>query len=276
VQPMSSPTDFPYLAAMVYVAGEPVARHAAMEDIVQEVLGVLGDPEDLKLQGATAGGGVGAEQAFSMRTLCALLDQSDVGSLTIHGAKADRYTLELRLYVRHDPNVPLIYQAPGVWYLVAGGPRWPAEQLGDAAVVLLQSCAAELSVLHGGATLLWGREQALSEASLIAVDLARLPEEFVRRWCYDARSERLLGERARRVYWATLLGPRLAAAAGGVTAAQAQGAAQANEIRGSLVMCATSRIADSLSPEFPSHTQNLRRWLWPLLIQNPADAPDPL
>jgi hypothetical protein len=275
MRPVSQSDAVAHLAAMVYMAGEPIAQRAQFLDIVQGVLGALEISEaDLGLTATTTGGRVDAARSFSIAALGTLLDLPDAGALSVHGAEAGWGTLELHLHLRHNPEVPLSYQPPGVWYLVVGGPRWPTARLQDAALALLGGCAAALPILHGGATLMAGREQALSEASLVGVDLASQPEEFVRRWRYDSRNDRLLWEKARRVYWATLLGPRLAKEAGGAPAAWAAGAAEAREINGALLLCATPSIADSITSSFPTQLQKLRRWLWPFLIQNPSeDAP---
>jgi hypothetical protein len=259
---------------MVYMASEPFTQPAPILGIVQGVLGALGLSEaDLEITATTPGGRVDAARPFSTAALRDLVELPDAGALGIHAADTGGETLEIHLHLRHNPEVPLSYQPPGVWYLVAGGQRWPAARLQEASLALLRGCAAALPILHGGTTLMSGREQALSEASLVSVDLARQPEAFVRRWRYDSRNDRLLWEKVRRVYWATLLGPRLAETVGGAPAAWAAGAAETGEIAGSLLVCATPDIADSLAPSFSAQIQKLRRWLWPFLIQNPADAP---
>lgn len=204
------------------------------------MLGALSLSEaDLEITAATPGGRVDSARPFSTAILGDLVELPAAGALDIHAAHPGGGTLEIHIHLRHNTEVPLSYRPPGAWYLVAGRQRWPTARLQEASLALLRGCATALPVLHGGATLMPGREQAVSEASLVGIDLARQPEAFVRRWRYDSRNNRLLWEKVRWVYWATLLGPRLAAEAGGAPAARTAGAAETGEIAGSLLVCAT-------------------------------------
>ena len=86
------------------------------------------------------------------------------------------------------------------------------------------------------------------------------------------RNQTMLWEKARRIYWITVLGPALAKSAGGSEAARNAGANKVVEIGGSLVITATNAIADSLNGDFSTRIRTLRKWLWPHSIQNPADS----
>ncbi len=82
----------------------------------------------------------------------------------------------------------------------------------------------------------------------------------------------LLWQKARRVYWITLIGPALAQQVVGVPAAITAGAIEVTEVAGSLIFAATKNIEDSLDLDFSHKTHRLRDWLWSYLIQNPHDA----
>jgi hypothetical protein len=77
--------------------------------------------------------------------------------------------------------------------------------------------------------------------------------------------------KARRLYPITLLGPKLASQ---VTAADAlaAGALAVQEINGSLLIDSYPTVVETWDPEYLKATVNLRKWLWPHTIQNPADA----
>jgi hypothetical protein len=259
-----------YIVALAYAAGEPVQNTVGLEKIVQETVSALGGTP-ANICAASVGGKAGKIQTFSPDNFAALLSSPQSGALTISGLRESTAHVDLRLYLRHNPAVAMKYQPPGVLYFVAecGGGALSPKAAQGAAREFLRACAAELQVLHGGAIAFPNRNQALSEASLIGHDMPGEPESFVKRWHYDASNSMSLWQKARHVYWLTLLGPALAQQAGGAVAANASGAVEVMEKAGSLIFAATRNIEDSLDPNFSRKTRKLREWLWPYLIQNP-------
>jgi len=78
----------------------------------------------------------------------------------------------------------------------------------------------------------------------------------------------------RRVYPTTLLGPKFASQVDAARLAAA-GATNIEHINGSILFDATPELHEAWSPEYLAATVELRRLLWPLSFQNPADDPDP-
>ncbi len=262
-----------YIVALAYAAGEPAQNPVGLEKIVQKTISALGEtPANICV--ASAKGKVGKTQTFTPGKFAALLGQPGSGALTISGLKESPAHVDLRLYLRHNPAVAMKYQPPGVLYFVAecGRQALPPKKSQEAAREFLRACAAELSVLHGGIMAFPNRHQALSEASLIGYDVSEEPESFAKRWNYDASNSMSLWQKARHVYWVSLLGPVLAQQAGGAAAVVTAGAVEVTEVAGSLIFAATKNIEDSLDPEFSHKTRRLRNWLWSYLIQNPHDA----
>jgi len=256
--------------ALAYAAGEPVHHTVGLEKIVQETFSALGGTP-ANICAASVGGRAGKIQTFSPDNFAALVSSPKSGALTISGLQESTAHVDLRLYLRHNPAVAMKYQPPGVLYFVAecGRRALPPITAQEAAREFLRTCAAELPVLHGGAMAFPSRNQALSEASLIGHDMPGEPESFVKRWHYDASNSMSLWQKARHVYWLSLLGPALAQQAGGAVAANASGALEVMDVAGSLIFAATRNIEDSLDPNFSRKTSKLREWLWPYLIQNP-------
>lgn len=259
-----------YIVALAYAAGEPVDNPVGLKKIVQETISALGGTP-ANICAASVGGKAGKIKTFSPDNFVALVSSPKSGALKISGLRESAAHVDLRLYIRHNPAIAMKYQPPGVLYFVAecGRGALPPLTAQEAAREFLRTCAAELPVLHGGAMAFPNRNQALSEASLIGHDMQGEPESFVKRWHYDASNSMLLWQKARRVYWLSLLGPALAQQAGGAVAAKASGAIEVMEVAGSLVFAATRNIEDSLNPNFSRKTRKLREWLWPYLIQNP-------
>lgn len=262
-----------HIAALAYAAGEPAYNPLGLEKVVQETISALG-PTPANICAASVKGRVGKTQTFSPGNLAALIRQPESGALLISGIKESSAHVDLRLYLRHNPAVAMKYQPPGVLYFVAksGGQALPPNKSQEAARVFLRTCAAELSILHGGIMAFPNRRQALSEVSLIGYDVSEEPDSFAKRWSYDAANSMSLWQKARHVYWITLFGPVLAQQVGGVASAIAAGAVDVTEVAGSLIFAVTKDIEDSLNPDFSGKTRSLRELLGPCLIQNPYDA----
>jgi hypothetical protein len=262
-----------WAAGMAYVAGEPIEQRDGLLAIIRDVLAVL-RPESAEAHTVTVDGKVGDPVAFDLAALAALMERPDAGAVFIDGRGAETGAFHLGLYLRHNPGIRVERQPPGVCRLIAQSGEGSAEiqVVTDAALALVTSCAASLPVLHGGVTLLPSFDRALTEVSLVGIDLSRQPREIAERASFDSREKRRLWKQARRVYWITLLGPDLARKAGGPEAARAAGAADVREIGGSLIIRATESVTDVLDPEFSLRIRGLTRWLWPHIIQNPADA----
>ncbi|MBZ0234571.1 MAG: hypothetical protein K8M05_19725 [Deltaproteobacteria bacterium] len=181
--------------------------------------------------------------------------------------------LTIDVYLRHNPAIELEFQPPAAIWLGAEGTSEHLRGLLAACSDFLAFAASVQDVLHGGITVLDNLAQAESEVTGTGTDVAKQPPRFVRRHDHDWRYPRRAWTVVRRLYWTTLLGPKLASAAGGAAAARAAGALSIQEISGSLLFQAMEGPPrDSLDPEFLAATTRLRRWLWPHTFKNPLDA----
>jgi hypothetical protein len=262
-----------YIVSLVYAAGEPIDKPVQLQNIVRKTMGVLSEAP-LKMTVASVRGRVGNSQPFSPDNFAMLLADPEAGALRISGLKSSPAHMDLRLYLRHNPGVALKHQPPGVLYFIAecGHEALSLAKSQEAAHEFLHACANGTSVLHGGISAFINHDQARSEASLIGSDVSEQPESFVKRWNYDASNATSLWQKARHLYWTTLLGPSLARQAGGAAAALASGAVLVTEVADSLIFTATESVEDSLDlTNFSRKTRGLREWLWPYLIQNPHD-----
>jgi hypothetical protein len=183
--------------------------------------------------------------------------------------------VSLSLYLRHNPGVEPGYHPPAdvSMALIASDEEWGGALAGS--VRFLEFAASVRSVLHGGITVLDNLAQANCELSGgLRSEADAQPTLFQRRRDHDWwRNSRQLWTHCRRLYWTTLLGPTLAASAGGADAARAAGALELREINGSLLFSSIEGPpCDSLDPAFLAATTRLRRWLWPHTFQNPLDA----
>ncbi len=97
------------------------------------------------------------------------------------------------------------------------------------------------------------------------------PTEFKERIRFDRKFASDRWTKARRLYPIMLLGPRLASQVS-ATEARNAGALAIEEVSGSLLIDAYPSVVETWAPEFLKATVELRRWLWPYTIQNPADA----
>ena len=177
----------------------------------------------------------------------------------------------LEVYLRHKPNADRRFHAPAEIWLGAEGTTGDALlQASDAFLVFATSIPG---VLFGGITFVDNLAQAWSEVTGTATDIEKQSAAFQARHAHDWRLYLDTWTLCRRLYWKTLLGPTLAAAAGGASAARAAGALDLRELGGSLLFQAMpGPPRDSLDPEFLAATTSLRRWLWPHTFKNPLDA----
>ena len=170
------------------------------------------------------------------------------------------------------------FQSPPLAWLGAESGRWPEPQFTRLARQWLGIAAAHGTAVSGG--VLAGTD--LRDAKVEMTQTFESFPEDAGNAAQAAFREKLMRERPpqeartklRRVYPITLLGPQLASQ---VDAAKltAAGAKHVEAVNGSLIFDATSQLLEAWSPEFLAATVELRRLLWPLSFQNPADDPEP-
>ena len=146
---------------------------------------------------------------------------------------------------------------------------WPAQRVGDATRAFLRGVASISSAISGGAFRAPTLGQGMHEVHG-GVSISQEPKAFQDRIGGDALLDPYL-TKARRLYSLTLLGPKLASQVS-AEEARAAGALAVEEIHGSLLIEAYPSIVETWDPQFLKSTVDLRKWIWPHTIQNPADA----
>lgn len=166
---------------------------------------------------------------------------------------------------------------PLVWLGAESG-RWPESVFRPVARNLLRIAATSGTALSGGVF----AQSDLRNAKI------EMTDEFESDWNEEPDKSphsfwgRMMAERPmhevrtkiRRVYPTTLLGPKFASQVDADKLAAA-GATNIEHINGSVLFDATPELHEAWSPEYLDATVELRRLLWPLSFQNPADDPDP-
>ena len=257
------------LVLEVRFATEPAAWLALMLSALRPLVDAL-RPAEMFV--CTPGGKVSRDRKVKWSTVEELSALPTTGTLSLHTYEGAT-RCSMRAYLRHNPAIELRYQRPAdVWFSVERTADDWAPAL-RAAEDFLTFAAAAPSVLFGGITVLDNDSQASSEVTGDSTFIEKQPAQFQARHDHDWRLQHELWTLCRRLYWKTLLGPTLAAAAGGADAARAAGALDLREIDGSLLFQAMpGPPRDSLDPEFLAATTSLRRWLWPHTFKNPLDA----
>lgn len=169
------------------------------------------------------------------------------------------------------------FQSPPLIWLGAESGRWPEPVFTRFARRWLHIAATQGTPFSGGVLAAADLRNAKVE---MTCEFEGFPEDKGNA-TLAAFYEKLRRERApdgartmlRRVYPITLLGPRLASQVER-EALVAAGATNIESVNGSLIFDATPQLLEAWSPEYLAATAELRRLLWPLSFQNPADDPD--
>jgi len=260
-----------YAVSYALLDGEP-PRDAALA-IVKEVLGAL-EVEPLSLWWTKMNGQQARERAFRWERVLEVADQA--ATVMAYGIKRSKAHFFLSAALRHGVRAanPTRSAPPALSLRVQMGERVPEERAVAAGQLLLRQSAASLPVLSGGLTCFTDGDVASAEIMFVSVHRPEQPEPVRRRQSIDQSYEGRLWKRARRIYWLTLLGPRLAQELGGAAGARIAGAASVEEIAGSLLVHAGGPFEPDDAPSFRARAAGLRGWLWPRSIQNPVDQPE--
>lgn len=218
----------------------------------------------------TPGGRVSRDRKVKWTTVEEWVAAPTTGTLSMHTYEGAARRV-LSVYLRHKPDSDRRFHAPAEIWLGAEGAA--GDELLQASDAFLGFATSIPGVLFGGITFVDNLAQAWSEVTGTATDIEKQSAAFQARHAHDWRLYLDTWTLCRRLYWKTLLGPTLAAAAGGADAARAAGALDLRELDGSLLFQAMpGPPRDSLDPEFLAATTSLRRWLWPHTFKNPLDA----
>jgi len=198
----------------------------------------------------------------------ALRDQvlsRDVRDVAVYSApNARRTILSVFLRDRHDANerdrrhlYVLTEDLP-----TSTAPPW----------AFLDAVAREYPVAHGGALWTPSREDAVAEACLVTTSTYMTKERCNR--IYGDSMHADTRNQLRRLYPVTIIGPEIWARLPPLPAVDPM--PTVTDLGDCKVLTAWPTLVDCHDPQFLLGTRELRRWLWPHTIQNPADDPDEL
>lgn len=210
----------------------------------------------------------------------------------IDAAVADSTTLSVTLLVgspqdvrlggsvriRNDPAFKEDSQVPRFAWVGAESERWPEQTFSQMAREWLRVAATLGGPLSGG--VLAARDLRAGKIEMtneFESDQGEEPDRSPKSFWGRMMAERPMQEtrtKIRRIYPTTLLGPRFARQLDAEKLGPA-GATNIEQINGSIIFDATPQLLEAWSPEYLAATVELRRLLWPLTFQNPADDPDP-
>jgi hypothetical protein len=236
--------------------------------------------------------GLGIEKAAKISTKNYALRWKKLAWKTVDEAIADPATLSIAMmvgepddvrlggtiWIRLDPEFEPEFQAPQRAWFGAESGTWPEPVFTRVARSWLHIAATHGVPLSGGVLAASDLRNAKMELTQEletspgeAIDHS--PTSFTGRLKAE-RSPKETRDKIRRVYPITLLGPRLAHQVD-IAQLEAAGATNVEQVGGSIIFDATPRLIEAWTPEYLGATIELRRLLWPLSFQNPADDPEP-
>jgi hypothetical protein len=258
--------NLPAVGCAVYFEREPVETPALVRAKISELLTGAGIAErELKMVAR-----VGAKwRGFAWSAVDAAIGDPGIASISLLVGTPTEVHLGAGIALRHA------YREPAASWWIAQTERWPADRLAHLGRRWLALAAEHGAPLSGGVLAASNLRNARMEATLLGeadADELFTPAEtlFRDRLGGDSPTDRTWS-RVRRLYPVTLLGPAFASP-GNAELLRAAGARGVEQIGASLLVEADAPLVPAWSPAFLAATVELRRLLWPLTFQNPADA----
>lgn len=270
---MISRPSIPTLGAFVYFEDNPATYEALGHKVVADLLENARVPvDDLKMSFYKTPRKKSKWRGFKWKAFDEALADPMVEAIDlVIGSTDDDVSFHVLLELRATPDPRLRSDSPLQFSCVYESRGDNADGSVRAAVQsMVAICAREAKPLFGGCFRSPSFVQANCEVDY-PFSYEQEPKEFKERINFDRKWASERWRKARRLYPTTLLGTKLASQ---VSAAEAKaaGASVVEEIGGSLLIDAYPKIVETWDPEFVKATVELRRWLWPHTIQNPADA----
>lgn len=264
-------TDGPAIFGFVYTNDEPYKAPDALEAALERFKQRIGVYPASMMLTSTGGRNYGSKR-FSLDAFrAALADAKRGGSVYMSGRGRGKEEMTVRYYLRHSHPVDKRFQPPALHYAVPLAGETPdlRRERVSALLEFLLAASAPSGTLHGGIGAATDMRAGINEILATVENTVRLGI-VSHRYFYDQRQDYEYWTKARAPYWLTILGPTLAEAAGPPPSTAAH-----VERRGDcLIVQSTEDVLDYLSPDWPHRANDIRRWLWPHTIQNPAYAPE--
>ncbi|MCE9573524.1 MAG: hypothetical protein K8W52_10235 [Deltaproteobacteria bacterium] len=254
--------------AFVYFGADPAGAAGLVEAAVEVLESGLGLTKLSQMSLYRMPFHQGKWRGYARKAVDEALANADVAVINLRVGSPDSPDMVAKLQVRSDPDPHRAPTGPRSIGFVCETRAWTPDVVVAVGRQLLEAAARLGSPISGGVFRAPTFHQGHCEIG-DTIDYDPEAPAFRDRMSFD-RKDYLRWEKARRLYPVTLLGPKLASQ---VTADQATaaGAIAVQEINGSLLIDAYPTIVETWDPEFLRATLELRRWLWPNTIQNPAD-----
>jgi hypothetical protein len=258
--------NLPAVGCAVYFDREPVETPALVRAKISELLTGAGIAErELKMVAR-----VGAKwRGFAWSAVDAAIGDPGITSISLLVGTPTEVHLGAGVALRR------VHGAPAASWWIAETERWPSDRLAHVGRRWLALAAEHGTPLSGGVLAASNLRNARMEATMVGeanADELFTPAEtlFRDRLAGDSPIDRTWS-RARRLYPVTLLGPAFVRP-GDAELLRAAGARGVDQAGASLIVEADAPLVPAWSPTFLAATVELRRLLWPLTFQNPADA----
>jgi hypothetical protein len=257
--------------AFVYFDGDPAAHEGMARAVLDAILDDVAIPEsELKMSLFKTPFKEGRWRGFKWDAIAEALDDPEVEVLTLRAGAPGEFFFNAKFQLRSDPDPQRKPMSPRRFYF-AREAALSREAAGTKSAREMMRIVSRMAMpISGGVVSGPTFSQVYCELE-DAGDRDKEPGEFQERIRVDRRFETDRWTKARRLYPITLLGPKLASQLSAADAVAA-GALAVKEINGSLLIDAYPTVVETWDPEYLTATVELRRWLWPHTIQNPADA----
>jgi hypothetical protein len=258
------------IGAFAYFESDPALHGSVARSTLDAIVRQLGALEgDVKMS-VYKGDQEGRLRGFKWKAIDEAIASPDVQVLNLVIGAPMGVWFTAKLQLRSSPDPRRRSSSTRCFYFASELRTGSAPAFIEAGREMLAQIAAAASPISGGVLAAPTFHQAYCEVE----DSGNSEQEstsYRDRIRVDAYGASDRWTKARRLYPITLLGPKLASQ---VTAAEARaaGALVVKEINGSLLIDAYPTVVETWDPEFLKATVELRRWLWPHTIQNPADA----
>lgn len=264
---MGQPTKA--LGAFAYFSSEPT-HSAAARETVDIVLRHLNAPlTDIQMS-VYKGKQDGRWRSFKWKAIDEAISDDEVQVLNLAAGTPTDVWFSAKFQLRVSPDPRRKPSSPRRFYFASEQRAGDATELATAGREMLALLARAADPISGGVLAAPSFNQAYCEVE----DSGNSEQEstaFRDRIRVDALTASDRWNKARRLYPVTLLGPRLASQFTGRDAEKA-GALAVRDLNASMLIDAYPTVVETWDPEFLKATVELRRWLWPHTIQNPADA----
>lgn len=209
----------------------------------------------------TAGGRV-RRVRYGAAALCAAMRAPETCGVVVLAARDP--SVEIDLFLREYPPYKSATRRRHVILST------PATDIGDARITsFLEVACSVYPVAHGGVLRPPSRDHAIAETSLILNQA--LDADAYKRISFDSMHSREVLTKLRRLYPVTIIGPDIWATLPPLPAADPP--LIVRDLADCKMITAWPTLTDPHDLDFLHGTRDLRRWLWPHTIGNPADDP---